>query len=94
LVPTAYAALFPSDHFVGDERHFMRHVDLAFDAVRLRPELTVLLGIAADRAETAYGWIEPGQLIGTEHARIFDVGQFCEKPSAELAKRLLDRACL
>jgi mannose-1-phosphate guanylyltransferase len=94
LAPTAYVALFPSDHFVSDERHFMRHVDLAFDAVRLRPELTVLLGIAADSAETAYGWIEPGQPIGTEHASIFDVDQFCEKPSAELAKRLLDRGCL
>jgi mannose-1-phosphate guanylyltransferase len=72
----------------------MRHVDLAFDAVRLRPELTVLLGIAADSAETAYGWIEPGHLLGTEHAGIFDVDQFCEKPSAELAKRFPVRACL
>jgi mannose-1-phosphate guanylyltransferase len=94
LAPTAYVALFPSDHFVSDEHRFMRHVDLAFDAVRLRPELTVLLGIAADSAETAYGWIEPGQPIGTEYACIFDVRQFCEKPSAELAKRLLDRGCL
>jgi mannose-1-phosphate guanylyltransferase len=73
---------------------FQRHVDLAFDAVRLRPELTVLLGIAADSGETAYGWIEPGQPIGTEYACIFDIDQFCEKPSTELAKRLLDRACL
>ena len=94
LAPTAYVALFPSDHFVSDERHFMRHVDLAFNAVRSRPELTVLLGIAADSAETAYGWIEPGQAVGTEHATIFDVHEFWEKPSVELAKRLLDRACL
>jgi len=94
LAPTAYVALFPSDHFVSDERHFMRHVDLAFDTVRLRPELTVLLRIAADSGETAYGWIEPGQPIGTEYACIFDIDQFCEKPSTELAKRLLDRACL
>ncbi len=94
LAPTAYVALFPSDHFVSDERHFMRHVDLAFDAVRFRPELTVLLGIAADSSETAYGWIEAGQPIGTEHASTFDVQQFWEKPSAELAKLLLDRGCL
>ena len=58
----------------------MRHVYLAFDAIRLRPELTVLLGIAADTGETAYGWIEPGQPVGTEHADIFDVHQFWEKP--------------
>ena len=94
LAPTAYVALFPSDHFVSDDGRFMRHVDLAFDAVRLRPELTVLLGIAADSSETAYGWIEPGQPVGTEHAGIFDVHRFWEKPLAELAERLLDRACL
>jgi len=94
VMPNAYVALFPSDHFVSGERHFMHHVDRAFDAVRLRPELTVLLGIAADSAETSYGWIEPGRSIGTEHADIFDVHQFWEKPSAELAKQLLDRGCL
>ncbi len=94
LEPAAYVALFPSDHFVSDDRHFMRHVDQAFDAVRSRPELTVLLGIAADRGETAYGWVEPGPPIGTAHANILDVHQFWEKPSSELAKRLLDRGCL
>jgi mannose-1-phosphate guanylyltransferase len=94
LAHTACVALFPSDHFVNDERHFMRHIDLAFDAVRLRPELTVMLGIAADSSETAYGWIEPGRPVGTEHASILEVHQFWEKPSAELAKRLRDRACL
>jgi mannose-1-phosphate guanylyltransferase len=94
LAPAACVALFPSDHFVSKERHFMSHVDAAFDAVRLRPELTVLLGIAADSAETAYGWIQPGQPVGAEHASIFDVRQFWEKPSAGLANRLLDRSCL
>jgi mannose-1-phosphate guanylyltransferase len=94
LEPAAYVALFPSDHFISDEPHFMRQVDLAFEVVRSRPELTVLLGIAADKAETAYGWVEPGQPIATTHASIFDVHRFWEKPSAELAKQLLDRECL
>ena len=94
LAPNAYVALFPSDHFVSDDRYFMRHVDLAFAAVRLRPELTVLLGIAADRGETGYGWIEAGQAVGAELASIFEVRQLWEKPSAELAKGLLDRGCL
>ncbi|MGC1679413.1 MAG: sugar phosphate nucleotidyltransferase, partial [Candidatus Binataceae bacterium] len=89
LESTAYVALFPSDHFVSDERHFMRHVDLAFHAVRLRPELTVLLGIAADSGETAYGWIEPGPAVGADYTGIRDV-----KPSPKLAKTLLERACL
>jgi hypothetical protein len=41
--------VFPSDHFVSDDREFMRHVDLAFDAVGSRPEMTALLGDNAAR---------------------------------------------
>ena len=46
---------------MSDDREFMRHVDLAFDAVGSRPELTALLGITPHAAEPGYGWIEPGE---------------------------------
>lgn len=90
MAPAAYVALFPSDHFVSEDSQFMRHVDLAFDIVALRPELTVLLGIAADSAETGYGWIEPDQRLDTE-PEIFSVRRFWEKPTATLATQLLGR---
>jgi mannose-1-phosphate guanylyltransferase len=93
MAPMAQVALFPSDHFVSDDYQFMRHIDLAFDVVAVRPELTVLLGIAADSAETQYGWIEPDQRLGTE-AEIFSVRRFWEKPTAAVAAQLLGRACL
>jgi mannose-1-phosphate guanylyltransferase len=93
MAPMAYVALFPSDHFVSDDRQFMRHIDLAFDAVALRPELTVLLGIAADSAETAYGWVEPDQRLDME-AEIFSVRRFWEKPTVAVAAQLLGRSCL
>jgi mannose-1-phosphate guanylyltransferase len=93
MAPMAYVALFPSDHFVSDDRQFMRHIDLAFDAVMLRPELTVLLGIPADSAETGYGWIEPNQSLNTE-PEIFSVRRFWEKPTAEVATQLLGQGCL
>lgn len=65
LDPGARVVLLPCDHFVDDDREFMRHVQLALDAIEYRPELTVLLGIAADRPETSYGWIEPGTALGS-----------------------------
>jgi mannose-1-phosphate guanylyltransferase len=94
LTPAASVALFPSDHFISDDREFMSDVDLAFKVVTVRPELTVILGIAADSPEPEYGWIEPGAPIGTDSAAVFEVRQFWEKPSIELAKQLLDRGCL
>ncbi len=90
--PTARVALFPCDHFIDDDHEFVRHVELAFNAVEYRPELTVLLGIAADRPEVSYGWIEPGEAIGV--GPVFTVRQFWEKPLPELAGELFRRGCL
>jgi mannose-1-phosphate guanylyltransferase len=61
--PNTCVALFPSDHFVSDDREFMRHVDLAFDAVESRPEMTALLGTTPHGSESGYGWIELGERL-------------------------------
>jgi mannose-1-phosphate guanylyltransferase len=89
----AYVAVFPSDHFVSDDREFMRHVDLAFDAIGLRPEMIVLLGITPHAAESGYGWIEPGELVAAR-APLFRVLRFWEKPANEIARELLRAGCL
>jgi mannose-1-phosphate guanylyltransferase len=92
LAPKARVAIFPSDHFVSNDREFMRHVEMAFTAVSSRPELTVLLGIKPESPETGYGWIEPALAVRDTPA--FMVGHFWEKPNSELAKQLLGRGCL
>jgi mannose-1-phosphate guanylyltransferase len=88
----AHVAVFPSDHFVSDDREFMRHVDLAFDAIGLRPEMTVLLGITPHAVESGYGWIERGELMAD--TGLFRVRRFWEKPGSELAAELLRAGCL
>ena len=72
LNPCASVAVFPSDHLVGNDTAFMAHVDLAFQAVSERPGLILLLAMTPDRAESAYGWIEPDEPIrlGGEVARV------------------------
>lgn len=90
--PAARVALFPCDHFVDDDRKFMQHVGLAFEALRYRPELTVLLGITAGRPETSYGWMEPGETVAP--GPVFAVRRFWEKPHEALARDLLRRHCL
>src|SRR5262249_57736883 len=54
---------FPSDHFVSDDAAFMQHVAAAADSVARRPDLTILLGVMPDRAESGYGWIQPGSPV-------------------------------
>jgi mannose-1-phosphate guanylyltransferase len=93
--PAAPVAVFPSDHHVSDDRTFIEHVDAAFDAVTRRPDLVVLLGIAADAAETEYGWIEPGEpLTVGQPGTLFRVRRFWEKPSLAVAQALLAKECL
>jgi mannose-1-phosphate guanylyltransferase len=44
-------AIFPTDHYVDNDRRFMRHVDLAFAAVQAAPGVIILLGIVPTAAE-------------------------------------------
>jgi mannose-1-phosphate guanylyltransferase len=87
--------VLPSDHYVSDDRAFAAHVDGAFDAVRGRPDLVVLLGIAPDTDDAEYGWIEAGEPIpGPWSSPLFRVREFWEKPSQPTADRLRARGCL
>ncbi|MGH7848523.1 MAG: sugar phosphate nucleotidyltransferase [Candidatus Binatia bacterium] len=91
----ALVALFPSDHYISDDERFMRHIRAALDAVRARPELTVLLGIHPESPEVEYGWIEPAESIfAGEGSRLMGVRRFWEKPHYALAKELQARGCL
>ena len=89
----AYVAVFPSDHFVSNDLEFMHHVDLAFDAIESRPEMTAVLGITPYAVESGYGWIERGELV-TTRSPLFRVRRFWEKPGSELAGELLRAGCM
>jgi mannose-1-phosphate guanylyltransferase len=86
--PMGSVAIVPSDHFVSDDAVFMAHVRAAWEAVARRPDLVILLGVEPDAPEPDYGWIEPGEplpLPGLHRVR-----RFREKPSAPLARRLME----
>jgi mannose-1-phosphate guanylyltransferase len=94
VAPEATVAIFPSDHYVSDDRVFMHHVDLAFRAATALPYVTLLLGITPDRADPAYGWIEPAEPLAFDQVPVFRVRRFWEKPSSEVAQQLWARGCL
>ncbi len=92
--PNCSVAMFPSDHFVDDEREFMRHVEAAFRAADARPEETILLGVEPAEADPQYGWIEPGHFLANECEPVRQVRRFWEKPPAQMARRLMWGGCL
>jgi mannose-1-phosphate guanylyltransferase len=93
ITPSSAVAVFPSHHYVGDDEGFMRHVELAFEGVRARPDLLVLLGTTPDGPEVNYCWIEMGDRIG-EYLQLFQIRGFCERPSHGLAIRFWQSGCL
>lgn len=83
--PEAIVAVFPSDHFILQERSFLGYVAQAVRVVRQCRELVLLLGMDPDSPEEGYGWIEPGGPVA-EAPGCFRVRRFCEKPKAEGAR--------
>jgi mannose-1-phosphate guanylyltransferase len=94
IAPNCAVALFPSDHFVSDDRAFMRHVEAAFRAVDARPEETILLGIEPADADPDYGWVEAGPFLTNVCEPVRHVVRFWEKPAPKVAQQLLWRGCL
>jgi mannose-1-phosphate guanylyltransferase len=93
--PQATVAVFPSDHYIGNERRFVEHVHRATRIVEEFPDKIVLLGIPPDRAEPGYGYVEPAQplrTVGGDGA--FHVGGFQEKPTPARARSILARGGL
>lgn len=89
----AAVAIFPSDHFVNDDAAFMRHVDLAFEAIKVRPDLLVLLGITPDGPEVDYCWMQMGDRVA-EYLSLFQIRSYWERPPRPLALRLWQMGCL
>lgn len=87
--PIATVAVFPADHFIWEEDRFEDHMRGAVDAACHLHGRVILLGVEADGAETGYGWIAPGDPVGTPSgAEVYTVRRFWEKPDRPTADRL------
>lgn len=81
-------AIFPSDHFIGNEAGFLSCVRRAEDFVDQFPDKVVLLGMRPEHPETGYGYIAPGTKLSFKDADFWSVDGFHEKPPLERAHEL------
>ena len=82
--PAALMLAMPSDHTIEDPAAFLAAVETA--AAAARAGFLVTFGVAPERAETGYGYIERGVALGAA-AGAFAVARFVEKPDAATAER-------
>ena len=90
----AIVAVFPSDQFIWEEEHLIRHVRLAQAIVKRVPSKFVLLGIKPDYEESEYGYIVPNYDRGANGWGIGAVADFVEKPDVRRARALTARGAL
>lgn len=87
--PDSAVAVFPSDHFILEERLFMEYVDLAFRVVERDHSRVVILAVEPEQPEPEYGYIVPDKQV--QHLAplpVRHVSRFIEKPDARVAETL------
>ena len=82
--PAAHVLMFPSDHYVADDRGFVTAAAAASVASQRLGRL-VLVGTTPDSPDPEYGWIVPGASVGPD---VFAVDCFAEKPERTAAEQL------
>ena len=93
--PQATVVLYPSDHFVYPEDRFLEAVRRTVRIAESRPDRVVILGLAPDRLELDYGWIQPGlSLADLPDEPVQAVHSFLEKPDAAQADAALRAGAL
>jgi len=91
--PDAIVAVFPTDHYIDNDRAFIAHVLRAVNMISYMPDKIAVLGIAPDRPETGYGYILPADPLAVS-GRAYHVEAFTEKPSLLGARDIISRGGL
>ncbi len=91
--PDAIVGVFPTDHYIDNDRAFIAHALRAVNAVSRMPDKIAILGIAPDRPETGYGYILPAEPLGILE-RAYNVQAFVEKPNPIMARAIIGRGGL
>jgi mannose-1-phosphate guanylyltransferase len=87
LDPEATMIVLPSDHHIADVARFRKALGTA--AKLAQKEYLVTIGIAPDRPETGYGYIERGEILGECDVPCYAVKSFREKPDRPTAERFV-----
>ncbi len=88
MEPDDTLVIVPSDHLIRETDVF---VDAVLDAASLASDsYLVTFGVVPTRADTGYGYIEPGSRVGPG----FEVRRFTEKPDETDARRMVESGFL
>jgi len=85
--PEANIVVLPCDHFVKDNRKFLRVLSKGLGIARLGRIVT--LGFTPVRPETGYGYIKIKPKLRVKDQGFYEISKFVEKPELKKAKEFL-----
>jgi mannose-1-phosphate guanylyltransferase len=85
--PDAELAVVSADHVIRPVERFAAAMGTAFDALAVRPDALVTLGIVPSAPATGFGYVQRGAPTGV--AGVTEAASFREKPDLETAERYL-----
>ncbi|MBN1233601.1 MAG: mannose-1-phosphate guanylyltransferase [Candidatus Coatesbacteria bacterium] len=83
--PDAVIAVLPSDHYINDRIKYLKTLEKAVEQSE-KGKLT-MIGFKPTFAATQYGYLKRGEAISEN---IYKLKQFCEKPTAVVARQFLE----
>ena len=92
--PDASLAVFPSDHYVANERGFADSVARMTAVLAKDPRRVVLLGIRPDQPDTGLGYIVPEEERRLARTGCMRVARFEEKPAPARAEAIIRKGAL
>lgn len=84
--PNALTVVAPSDHWIEDEKAFLKSIQLAFDGVEKEDRL-ITLGVEPASPNTGYGYIKYDK---KEKNNLKKVEEFTEKPGLKKAGKFIE----
>lgn len=86
----AVLAIVNSDHFIKNEKEYLRVLKLTDEIIEENPDHLALIGIKPNYPETAYGYIELGNLFKKiAKDKVYKIKRFKEKPDFKTAEKYL-----
>ncbi len=86
--PEEVVLMANADHFIRNEREYIRLVKLAEKTIKKDPRYSLLIGIRPTYPETGYGYVKINKLYKQDgNDEIFFGQRFIEKPNREKAEK-------
>ncbi len=82
--PDAIMLIAPSDHWIDDEKEFLKNIQTSFDVCQ-KEDVLMTLGIQPNSPNTGYGYIQ----FDKSSSEVKKVKNFTEKPNLETAKQFI-----